>query len=502
MADLTKKFCLAPFRKFETLIDGTVAPCCSLWIDRRLGHLDSQGLDEIWNGPAAQEIRQSIHDGSFRYCRHDRCSYLIHDTLPDRDSIDDPYYRQIIETGATEMSRGPDWLFLAHDVTCNLSCPSCRSGLLVADAAQEKRLEAIQETILNPALTSGDPVELSLSGQGDPWSSPHYRSILRLLADNELNVRLNLHTNGLLMTPARWQEYAGLARYRPTVNVSIDACRPWTFRVIRRNGEWARLEENLEFMAGLKRAGEISELYLNATIQLDNYHELADMVRLGRRLGCDGVRFFLIQNTGSHLKHLFHAMNVADHRHPLYAAFLETLRDPTFDDPICQMYDVDVLRERARTTTLPSDDVGAPASADACIEAVAGLLDAGSLPEAAAVAACGRAHWPDSRALMLLDGMALQMAGFARLATHRFRELVALDASEPSYHMTLGTTLFELGECEEGARCLITACLVAPDHPEVQDAVAKFFAHAVGPGPLGHHPVHQASPAPLTARAA
>src|SRR5262249_33100104 len=157
---------------------------------------------------------------------------------------------------------------------CNLSCPSCRSGLLVSDETQEKRLDKILDTVLTPALTTGETVELSLSGQGDPWSSQHYRSILRLLADNDLNVKLSLHTNGLLMTEKRWEEYSGLAKYRPLVNVSIDAVNAWTYSVIRRNGDWTKLRENLEFIAGLRREGEVSEFYLNATVQLDNYHEL------------------------------------------------------------------------------------------------------------------------------------------------------------------------------------------------------------------------------------
>ena len=245
---------------------------------QRIGNIDRQSFEEIWNSDTAQRIRESVHDGSFSYCRKDRCVFLIHGTLPDRDAVTDPEMRAIIESRATRLSNAPRRLFLAHDVTCNLSCPSCRSGTLVADEQGEARLDVIERTVLRPILNSGEPVEVSVSGQGDPWSSKHYRSVLKHLATHDLNVKLNLHTNGVLMTPACWNEYKGIEKYKPLVDVSVDACRPWTYSVLRRGGEWSRLEENLRFIAGKRREGIVSAFFINATVQLDNFHELADLV--------------------------------------------------------------------------------------------------------------------------------------------------------------------------------------------------------------------------------
>lgn len=35
--NLEGKFCAAPFERIETLVDGMVAPCCSVWTKKRLG---------------------------------------------------------------------------------------------------------------------------------------------------------------------------------------------------------------------------------------------------------------------------------------------------------------------------------------------------------------------------------------------------------------------------------------------------------------------------------
>lgn len=482
MGDYRKKFCLAPFHKLETSMDGTAAPCCSSWIKEHFGSLDSHDLEEIWNGESAQKIRASIHDGSFRFCRKDRCAFLIHDALPDRDSINDPHDRTIIETGATRMERGPDQLVLAHDVTCNLSCPSCRGRLLVADAAQEEKLDRVFDAILRPALTSGLPIELSLSGQGDPWSSKHYLSILRLLSDHDLPVKLNLQTSGVLMSEARWREFEGLSRYRPRVDISIDACHPWTFATIRRNGDWETLQTNLQFIRGLRRMGEISEFSLNATVQADNFHEMADIVRLGKQLGCDGVRFRPVQNTGDHLGSTFYDLNVADPRHFLHDAFLETIRDPIFEEPICSLGDIKAIRDAALEATQPSDVAGRPASDAACLEAISHLVDRNEFSRAAALAAYARIHWPENRELGLLGGMILQASDFTQLATYRYRELVDLDTTDPNARLALGMALFDLNELEEGCRSMIEACLCAPQEPLVCNAVARFFADVLAPG--------------------
>ena len=57
----------------------------------------------------------------------------MEDALPLRDEVQDPSMRRIIDENITHLDTSPSWLFLAHDITCNLACPSCRDGLIVSD---------------------------------------------------------------------------------------------------------------------------------------------------------------------------------------------------------------------------------------------------------------------------------------------------------------------------------------------------------------------------------
>jgi len=429
-ADLSNRFCESPFIKFETLIDGTVAPCCSIWTQKRLGQLDSQTAEEIWNGPSSQEMRESILDGSYRFCNKRRCTLINEDILPTRDAVADPMLRQIIDNNETRVESSPRWLFLAHDASCNLACPSCRDKLMGADEAQQNRFEKIEQTVFQPLLNGEEEVTISVSGQGDPWSSPHYRSILRYMADNDLNVRLNIHTNAMLMTEARWKQYAGLAKYQPLVDVSIDSCTPWVYEVLRRPGKWDRLEPNLAFLGRERAAGTFREYHLNATIQLDNFHEMPALVDFAEQIGADTMRLYMMQNTGSHISNWYASKNVGDSAHPLHLAFLETLRDPRLGKPSAHLYDVAALRARALETTLPTDALGTDYTLETLVAAIQSAAEEGAVEKLVALCAGGRIRFPDHAALLRTEAKGIEVLGFPQVAEYRLREAERIESQQ------------------------------------------------------------------------
>lgn len=423
---LCGKFCDFPFTKFETLVDGTVAPCCSIWTRKRLGHISDGGLDEIWNSHSAQEMRESIFDGSFRYCNKERCSLIIDDLLPDMREVDSPEMRRIIDDRRVVLDEAPQWLFLAHDLTCNLACPSCRDRVQGMSAAQESRLQRIEDVLLQPILYSGNSIKLSLSGQGDPWASPHYRSILRTVAERDLKIDLNIHTNGLLMTEARWAEYAGLEKYTPLIDISIDSCTPWVYEVLRRPGRWETLERNLRFIASRRAAGKVRELHLNATVQVDNYHELPRMVSFAEQLGADSMRFYMIQNTGGHLAGSYSEKNIASPDHPLHVAFLETLRHPILGGPTAHLYDVANWREVAMIADLPTDRLGRDYGFSDLQAALREAEQRKAWATAVALCAGGLIRLPGNLELLRTEAEALRQLGFDRLGAYRQRDAEAL----------------------------------------------------------------------------
>ena len=115
--DLKGKICKKPFNAFEVHIDGSVSVCCPSWLPKRVGNLNDNTVGEVFNSKGAQEIRESMLDGSFKFCNHKICPViqsLNPDVLMDKGSEEERYKK----------TKGlqPKMYNLCYDESCNLSC--------------------------------------------------------------------------------------------------------------------------------------------------------------------------------------------------------------------------------------------------------------------------------------------------------------------------------------------------------------------------------------------
>lgn len=139
-----------------------------------------------------------------------------------------------------------------------------------------------------------------MTASGDPFGSAHFQYVLRHLdrAGNP-RLRVDLQTNGLLLTPRLWGALNLEGRVDQLL-VSADAARPETYAVLRRGGDFAVLGRNLAFFAALRREGRIGRLRLDFVVQAANFEEMPAFVAWARALGCDGVKFQRIRNWGAY----------------------------------------------------------------------------------------------------------------------------------------------------------------------------------------------------------
>src|SRR5690242_17931823 len=78
------KFCDRPFQWLDPQQDGEVFVCCPAWLPKSIGNLNDSTPSEVWNSKAARDIRKSIIDGSFKYCRKDLSPRIKTNTLQNR----------------------------------------------------------------------------------------------------------------------------------------------------------------------------------------------------------------------------------------------------------------------------------------------------------------------------------------------------------------------------------------------------------------------------------
>jgi wyosine [tRNA(Phe)-imidazoG37] synthetase (radical SAM superfamily) len=337
--DLSDKFCPMPFTHLATGYKGNAfACCCPAWVPFPVGNvLDARSADAVWNSPAAAEIRRSVHDGDFSYCSRTLCSYIAAQKLPSKADITDPLLRRYIDDRAVVLQEVPQMVQLNHDPTCNLACPSCRTEVVAAKAAEQKAYAEAARRVILPLLRKVHG-QTYISGGGEAFSSKHYRSILTALNRAEYpGLHVYLITNGQLTTAARWRQFPDLPEMIDIVSVSIDAARAGTYERLRRPGKWPILMNNLELMADMRRSGSIRRFEINFVVQEQNYREIPEFVALGTRLGVDSIWFQRLTNYGAYSESAFARADVTSPSHPKHAELLDILRSPIMKNPVVYM---------------------------------------------------------------------------------------------------------------------------------------------------------------------
>lgn len=329
------RFCPIPFEQMIASQGGQILTCCDSWLPRAMGSDRGEPLEELWNSPAYAMIRQSILDGSFRYCRKDLCPSIVGGTLPRKSEITDPRLAEIIRDGKVFLDGGPRMLALSADRSCNLSCPSCRTEKVSLTQGREfERLRKSQNRMLSEALPGLD--RLLISGSADPFGSKIYREILTTLDGSRYpNLKIHLLTNGQLLTPRMWGRLSGIHANIDAIQVSLDAATDATYAEIRRGGRFPPLLRNLKFLQELRGRGVRFWLQLDFVVQWKNYLELPAFVRLGKELGVDRCYFQRIVNWGMFSSRAeFEQQAIYLSGHPEHSRFLEVMSDPILRDSI------------------------------------------------------------------------------------------------------------------------------------------------------------------------
>ena len=378
LADLRGRFCPRPFEVLvstqstgwssetnttEQVMGASYLCDCAAWLPFIAGNVvEAESPDDVWNSSGAQEIRRSILDGDYSYCSRTLCPLIVNDSLPRTEEVTAPRLRRIIDRRETVLDDGPRLIALGHDSSCNLACPSCRVGLVMADKAQNERLDRARDRVILPMLRDRQ-VGLHLTSWGDPFASRHYRSILEALRHEDFDgVKLFLLTNGLGLTKSVWAAMPHLGEKIVELRVSVDAATKETYEDVRRPGRWEVIHENLRVMGELSRAGTFlrnrfsggvqsvsSDLFIDArnpisfalafVVQSANFREMPAFVRLAEEVHADSVVFQRYYSFGHEGGGVFSAKDVASPAHPEHHELQAILEDPILQSPrVIQMF--------------------------------------------------------------------------------------------------------------------------------------------------------------------
>ena len=318
------KYCHRPFDfLYLDHFDGEVYLCP--WMDPQkssIGNILQDKLDDIWFGERAEEIRDTIRNGSYCLCRKVACPHLQNDDLPnlnlDRDD------------GKLKANEAPGYINLAFDFVCNQSCPTCRNSVFVPDEKYDNNLNEIVKRI-QPYVNRAKII--TASGHGDPFASPYMMKILENLKPEHEDIQILLETNAVFFDEAHWKRIEHLSKYTLDIVITTNSFYEPIYNQISRGGNLNKLLDNLVFIKKLREDGLLTKITNGIVVQEKNYWEIPEFIeRSLNEYGFDNVVLKPVYNWGNLTEEEYWFKDVLNPYHPYHEEYKRIINLPIVKD--------------------------------------------------------------------------------------------------------------------------------------------------------------------------
>jgi pyruvate-formate lyase-activating enzyme len=282
--------CKSPFKWIEIQESGDISICCYTWMPVMIGNILDMTTEEIFNNVIRSNVLTQISNGDFSNCT-DYCPHLTN--YLQSGKIDNSPSGFLVNKISLQnkLSAFPWMIKLSYDRSCNLQCASCRKNLIllrpednhIPEVNKLVKIHTKVKELIQYLIDKNERTILTITGSGDAFASPIFWSYLIELSQQKLpsNFYLNLMTNGIMMTEQNWNEIKPLWKHIRYVNISIDAASESIYKIVRKNGNFSRLKNNLTFFDNLVKEKAFTMLAAWSTafvVQKINYHELKEFV--------------------------------------------------------------------------------------------------------------------------------------------------------------------------------------------------------------------------------
>lgn len=307
--------CRRPFTSLQLVkdYDGSlyVTPCCISWLhdgDFKPKVSSAADIKEFWTGRFMEDLRKSVQDGSYRMCSQERCPYLASDSISKHMSMDIP-----------DGKSAPSAIEYSAEISCNLACPSCRSGPRF-DHPTDSNIPV--QDLLALGIS-----HFSSSGAGEFFMSRQLLDMARNFRKHQYPAlkSIGIISNGTMFSESEWKQlspdFKNLIRF---LVVSIDAASKTVYSVVRKGARYDDLMKNLQFLCEKHHSGEIPEMSFSFTVSSDNVADVLSFLRFANDLGVHSIRLDNIQDWG-HLGSGYASKAVHLEGHPSHNQYYDTI---------------------------------------------------------------------------------------------------------------------------------------------------------------------------------
>jgi len=357
--DLHGYFCVKPFKHFEINQIGDVNVCCPSYLPYRIGNILEQSIEEVWNGPKAIAVRESILDGTYSYCHKKLCPFIQQGLTKSKEYI---FKDELLNSNGEKallyndsIMELPQHIVLSHETSCNLWCPSCRTEkILYTKGPVYDKAKIINDKIIDAFLTKPTDRHFAINplGDGDPFASKLTRNMLYNIEGNKFpNLKIFLATNGLMFTEKAWNKMHKIHHNLSRCDISIDASTKETYeQKTRLGGNWELLFKNLDFLNSMSANHRNFIVAYRYVVQTVNYKEMSMFAKLilARYSNVHQIFFTLVNDWGTWNKEEYESRCMWKTTHPEYEQFLDVLKDPIFDNPKIFLGNISKYRNEAQ----------------------------------------------------------------------------------------------------------------------------------------------------------
>ncbi len=291
------------------------------------GHLLDKSISDIWNSSISIIYRLSMINQTYSFCVPRSCRYDLWDSY--KHPID--YSEVDVKVYQKKAHKNPIDYRIAHSGTCNLHCKQCRNDIYADDGELLDENMRVSQVLIESMVDAETAV---LAGNGEVFSSKAYKLILdnldKYMHDGFL---LRILSNGNLMDPQIVDKLIKDTKGNIDIAVSVDAANEATYRKNRSGGNWGRLMTNLKYVGEKCEKKEIKGFTLNYVVQQNNVAEMADFVRLGKKLGATMIFFTAIYNTGTYDREEFENVGILNQNGEIKEELRAYFNDPVLKSP-------------------------------------------------------------------------------------------------------------------------------------------------------------------------
>ena len=235
--------------------EGKAYPCC-YHFGYSIGDINKESLDDIWNGPRLEKLREQFRTGQPRICKKRMQNLKCH--------------RNFEDLSRGEPIKKPLRLDLRLAGQCNLQCIMCDVWQMPNDRFTEENFWINAREDFLPYIK-----ELDLLG-GEPLIQNETYRLLNLMQEINPSCKISIVTNGHLVIRgerAKTLENANLKM----IQVSLDSLNPQTYAAIRRGGNLELALKSLQYFLALRQNTRF-DLAASICVQKLNWHELPEFL--------------------------------------------------------------------------------------------------------------------------------------------------------------------------------------------------------------------------------